>query len=111
MACGITKSIAGICADITGYAPGNGKGSEILQSIAKIGEDVKERQKKEMVFFRGIEPVFPCGGISRHNARAGASLAFLQKGGKIKWRESTKSGGLMGAEYVRYSLRGGIVWK
>ena len=73
MACGITKSIAGICADITGYAPGNGKESEILQSIAKIGEEVKERQKKEKVFFRGIEPFFPCGGIStrgNHTSRA-----------------------------------------
>lgn len=73
MACGITKSIAGICADITGYAPGNGKGSEILQSIAKIGEEVKERQKKERVFFRDMEPFFSCGGIStrgNHTRRA-----------------------------------------
>ena len=73
MACGITKSIAGICADITGYAPGNGKGSEILQSIAKIGEEVKERQKKRWCFSGGIEPVFPCGGIStrgNHTSRA-----------------------------------------
>lgn len=73
MSCGITKSIAENCADITGYALGSGKGNEIMQSIAKIGEEVKERQKKEMVFFRGIEPVFPCGGIStrgNHTSRA-----------------------------------------
>ena len=118
MVSGITKSIAENCADITGYAPGDGKGNEIMQSIAKIGEEVKERQKKEGVF-QGHGAVFFMRGYldtrkpykTRHNARAGASLAFLQKGGKIKWRESTKSGGLMGAEYVRYSLRGGIVWK
>ena len=73
MACGITKSIAGICADITGYAPGSGKGNEILQSIVKIGEEAKKRQKTEMAIFRGIEPDFPCGGIStrgNHTSRA-----------------------------------------
>lgn len=65
MVSGITKSIAENCADITGYAPGDGKGNEIMQSIAKIGEEVKERQKKRGCF-SGTWSRFFHAGVSRH---------------------------------------------